>query len=358
MRRSVVTAIIIAVGLGLWIVSGQFGGSDPEASLLDADTAARSEQTFTVRARQARAELYVHEVLIRSRTEALRSVELKAETDARVVATPVEKGERVQAGAPICLLDKGGRQADLTQAKALAAQRKLEYDAAVQLVRQGHRSETQTAASKAQFESAQAMVRQMEVELGHTVIRAPFDGLVDDRPAEVGDFLQKGSVCALVVFEDPFLVVGEVSEREVELLEVGGPAYAELASGDGIEGRIRFISSTADEQTRAFRVEVEVPNPDRRLRDGMSAEVRIPVRQALAHYLPPAILVLDDTGQVGVRGVVDETVTFFPITILDDDLKGLWVTGLPETVTLITVGQDFVTEGQKVAVAMDEERAS
>jgi len=158
-----------------------------------------------------------------------------------------------------------------------------------------------------------------------------------------------GDVCGLVVELDPLLVIGQVSEDRVGAIKDGSPGTARLVTGETAEGRVHFVSRTADPATRTFRVELEIPNTDLRLRSGVTAEISIPADPVPAHRIPSNVITLNDGGVVGVR-IVNEAgrVTFNQISPIDDTPEGLWVTGLPEKVTLITVGQDFVTEGQKV----------
>jgi multidrug efflux system membrane fusion protein len=88
----------------------------------------------------------------------------------------------------------------------------------------------------------------------------------------------------------------------------------------------------------------------------MTALMRLPVERIMTHRLTPAILTLDDEGRLGVRTVVedgdgdDETkvVRFVPVEIVEDTADGLYVSGLPKDATLITVGQEFVKDGERV----------
>ena len=69
----------------------------------------------------------------------------------------------------------------------------------------------------------------------------------------------------------------------------------------------------------------------------------------MVHRVSPAILSLRDTGEIGVKAVDDDgRVRFLPARIVDSDNDGVWLAGLPETLLAITVGQEFVTEGQRV----------
>jgi multidrug efflux system membrane fusion protein len=261
----------------------------------------------------------------------------------------VENGAFVQKGDEICRLSLNARDAQMAEAEALMRQRWLELDAARKLAARGHRSETQAAAAQAAYDAARAQVKQREVELSHTRIVAPFDGVLDARPVEVGDYLQVSQPCATIVDLDPFLVVGQVSETEVGKIREGVVGTATLVTGETVEGFVRFVGKTADPATRTFRVELEVANDAQILRSGVTAEIFIPATETMAHLVPPSILGLDDSGLIGLR-ILDENnvVHFQRVELLDDGPTGVWVTGLPTSVKLITVGQDFVLPGQQV----------
>ena len=119
-------------------------------------------------------------------------------------------------------------------------------------------------------------------------------------------------------------------------------------TGETVTGKVRFVAHKADDATRAFRVEVQLPNADNKLRDGVSADIRIPVRELKAQKISPGILVLDDNGVVGVRTVVNGIVHFVPVKIVSDGPDGMWISGLPDHVAVITVGQEFVSDGEHV----------
>jgi len=351
LRRSHILSLVVAAIIGAWILSGQIGSDSaetPSTAVVETDAASEMPR---VQARIFHAEPRRTAVVIRGRTEAVRSVQLRAETSSTIAELPVEKGAYVQKGDVICRLSLNARDARMAEAEALMRQRWLELDAARKLAARGHRSETQAAAAQAAYDAARAQVKQQEVELSHTRIVAPFDGVIDARPVEVGDYLQVSQPCATIVDLDPFLVVGQVSETEVGHIREGVVGTAKLVTGETVEGFVRFVGNTADPATRTFRVELEVANESRILRSGITAEIYIPSAETMAHQIPPSILGLDDAGLIGLR-ILDENnvVHFQRVELLDDGPEGVWVTGLPTSVKLITVGQDFVLPGQQVDV--------
>ena len=353
-KKPVGLALAILAAIVSYVTIGSMLGGGGEANSTPGEVENSGDELFLVSTRMITASDYVEQIQVRGRTEALKTVHLKAEVTGRVLATPVEKGDRVKVGETICKIETNAREANLAQASALAMQRQLQYDASLELSKKGFRSETQVASAKAELDAANAGVRQAEVELDHTSIKAPFAGLVNDRPAEVGDFLQVGGTCAVLLTDDPYLVVGEVSDRQVNRIKKGQSATVELTNGQVIEGKVRYISSAARIETRTFRVEVEVPNPALELREGMTANILIPTGSAKAHFLTPSLLTLKDDGSVGIRIVEDGTVKFFPVTIAGNNPDGLWVKGLPDQIQLIIMGQNFVTEGQKVRVSLED----
>lgn len=287
-------------------------------------------------------------ITIRGRTQALHAVDVRAEIDGVVQAIHFEKGDRVKAGDTLCELKINDRGAKVDEARALVSQRSKEYSAAVNLARNGYVSETQAKQARAALEAAMADQRSMDIQYANTRIKAPFDGIVDDRYVDEGDYMRVGDKCELIIAPEPFLAVGSVSEREVSEVRIGEPASATLVTGETVQGKIHFVASRADTSTRTFRVEVELPNPDAKLRDGVSADIHIPVRQLEAEKISPGILVLDDNGVIGVRTVEHGTVRFHQIEIVSDGPDGMWIGGLPNGVQVITVGQEFVTDGEHV----------
>lgn len=348
-KRSYVVAGVLLVIATLWVGSGYLLRAEKQADAAKQPKPAESSPIQTVRVRTVAAEMRRADLVIRGQTQALRKVELKSETSGTVSATPVEPGTTVKQGDVICQLKVDAREAQLAQARAAMRQKKLEYEGSKSLQEKGFRSETAVAGDLAEYQASMAMVEQMEQEMENTRIRAPFDGFVDSRRVDVGDFMSPGTICAVVIDQDPFLVVGQVSERDVGAIKIGDGGYATLVTGERVEGKVRFVSKSSDEQTRTFRLELEFPNPSGQVRDGITAEIHIQANAVAAHRLSPAILALDERGALGIRIVdKDGIVRFAPVTIIADGVDGIWVTGLPQTVTVITVGQEFVAPGQKV----------
>jgi multidrug efflux system membrane fusion protein len=158
-----------------------------------------------------------------------------------------------------------------------------------------------------------------------------------------------GDPCATVIQRSPFLVTGAVSERDVSKLSKGDRGVARLATGETIEGTVRLVASAADPATRTFNVELEIPNEDGALRDGVTAEFKVFAEERNAHRVPRSALVLNDAGDIGVRTVSsDNVVGFAAVRLIGETASGVWVSGLEGNVTVIVRGQEYVSAGQTV----------
>lgn len=317
------------------------------------------EKVMDVRVKQQQAEEIERHVDVYGRTEPARTVTLKAETGGRVVEVPVARGEYAKKGTDLVRLDVRDRQAQLERARAQVTAARLRNEAEQKLQHESFASATRLADARAQFEAAQAELRRIEVDLGQTRIRAPFNGALQEQLIEVGDYVAPGDPVGTFVDVDTLIVTGSVSETERANLEIGSIATARLVTGQEARGRIRFIAPVAEERTRTFRIELEVPNPERALPAGVTAQIEVPAGTAVAHRVSPAILTLNADGEIGIKTVGDDgRVRFNRIEILKSTNNGVWVEGLPREANIITVGQGFVEPGDKVRPVVESDGAT
>ena len=373
-------------------------------------TTAKDEATIKplikVVAQHSSAQAIKSAVVLRGQTEAARQVEVRSETSATVISPPLPSGTFIEAGQLLCKLDPGTRGALFAEAKSRLAEANsrlseaksripesrarvieararldeanVNQNAAVKLSEDGFATDTRVKGADAAFaaaeasveaaksglsaatsgilsaeagiESAMAGIAAAEKELSRLEITAPFKGLLEAKTAELGSLLQPGSLCATIIQLDPIKLVAFVPETEVNRIEMGAPAGGRLAAGgDEIRGVVTFLSHAADPTTRTFRVEIEVPNRDLTIRDGQTAEILIGASGTTAHLLPQSALTLNNDGALGLRVINAEgVVRFQTVQLLRDTVDGVWLTGLPEKLDVIVVGQEYVTAGVKV----------
>ena len=356
MKSSIAIAVLIALVASGWILSGQLSdnawsnsGEAVPAHSGTLDVTARAKTITQVRVRHSVSQPMVDEIVVRGRTEASRQATLSGETPGRIASIEAKEGTLLKQGQAIVRITVDDRIAILAEAKAQLAQRELEYEATSKLQLKGFQSRARLAETAARLDAAKAYLAKIEIDIRRTVIRAPFDGVLQHRAVELGDYVAKGDPVAIVMDLDPILVIGYLSERDVNKIRVGSPGYAHLVTGEKVSGTVRYISSAAGEETRTFAVELEIANPGNLILQGLTSGLRLPLARVNAHLISPAVLTLADDGTVGVKTVdAKDMVVFLPVAILGDTPRGIWVGGLPQTVTLITVGHEFVQAGVRV----------
>ncbi len=350
MNRSLIVAGLIALGTVGWIASGQFDGQADAAAVQKPPADVVSSGAITaVRVQDLKAMPHAREIVLRGATEAHRMVDLKVETDGRIAAQLVPEGSEVEAGTPLVQLATDDRAARVKEAEALVAQRRIEQQGAVKLAKNGYRSDMDVAAAEAALQAAEALLEAARIELANTTLLAPFSGIVERHLVKAGAFADRGDPVLRLVELDPLVVVAYANEEEVLLLHQGDAGRARLTDGRELTGIVAYVARTGETATRSFRVEIHVANPQGALPAGITADLLIALPAVPAFKVSPAVLALDDQGRLGVKAVDGENrVVFHPVQILDDEADGIWLTGLPDQLRLITVGQEYVKVGETV----------
>ena len=285
MSKNVRISLYILIPIIGWVISGQF----IEEEVLEKKS---SQELTSVIIEKSDAEFFSPKVILNAAATSEKRVRVIAKTSGEVMPNNVNQGQWVQKDQVLCRLGV--------------------------------------------------------VELNRTEVKAPFRGYVE-KIIKPGNFINRGEVCAVIIELDPVTFVAEVPEAEIKNVVKGQNVSIMLVTGEIITSKLSFVSKSATPSTRSFRVEAEVRNPKGLIRDGITGTLEISTNKILANKISPSILLLSDSGTLGIRIVNDdEIVEFLPIKILEDTQEGLWVQGIPNASNLIVRGQGFVENGQKV----------
>ena len=353
---SILSAVLVAVALYVFVMERDtlraIAGAE-DAVAVSAEVDAAQGPSVAVVVRRSVSDQVEGGIVLRGRTEAARRVDVRAETSGLVISEPLRRGATISAGETLCQIEPGNRPAQLAEAQARLLEAETLRDSSERLAERGFGAEVTAISNRASLQAAEARVGEARREISRLRVAAPFDGLLESDTAEIGSLLQPGSVCATIIDLDPIKLTGFVPERSVEQIKVGAMVGARLITGQEVLGEVTFVSRAADPDTRTFRVEAKSPNPDMAIRDGITAEIFVELADTQAHLLPQSALTLNDTGALGIRAAVDGVAEFMPVSVVRDTDEGVWVTGLPETLDVIVVGQDFVIDGQPLTVTRE-----
>ncbi len=365
-----VFAVLVFALAAAWVLTGDFSSVGSEIS--EAENPASATETATgdeasAKAADAAAEeaaidaprkvrvavvpftQYQRIIRISGSTEANKRVVLAARSNGMVREMAVTEGDVVESGAVLLQLDVEGRDLALSTTEQLLTQRQADAEAYKRLLASGDIPELHVNAALTALRDAEGQVEMAKIELDRTRVAAPFAGILDSVDAEVGTWVSQGTPVATLLQLDPIIAVVEINENSLAFVIVGQKAKVTLATKEVVEGTIRFVSRDASDQTRTYKVEVELANPDNRIPSGMSAELEFMGPAETATILPRSVVLLNTGGLLGIRSVGhDNRVEFHEVTILDDTQAGLVLKGVPQSAQIIVLGQNFVQDGDEV----------
>jgi multidrug efflux system membrane fusion protein len=331
----------------LWMLTGVFKSSDLE--ITEVPVIVQNSDIFNVEIEHYQAKPITPELIIHGQTAANRQVRIKSEIAGRVIKVHSREGQFVKKGQVIIEIDPRDSEQQLAQAKALLKQRKLEHEANQSLIGKGLQNKTRLAESESLLAAANAQVTAKTFMFNASKITAPFSGVLEDRHVEVGSYLKIADPVISLLDYNPFIVRGFAAEKDLTLIKAGNPAKAKTIDGLIFNGIIRYVSSSANDASRTFAVELEIENTSERQANGLTAEISIPLQPTSGIFISPALLTLDDKGILGAKYVTkDNQVMFKPVKLIKAESTGVWISGLPNPVDLIVVGQSFVSTGEKV----------
>lgn len=354
MKKSYLIAIGVTALIVIWMGAGiVFNDGRPEA-VASLNTQEETSDQITVEVREQDAVSTVSYVVAQGNIMPDREVVIRAETAGQIKDIVITEGHAVKEKDVLASIDLDDRSIRLERAKAQVSVEGRKYNSLKNLGTKGYTAQTRIDEALATYKQAQADEKQIKLDIAHTKIKAPFDGVIDEQSIEKGDYVEIGNALFTLVDNNPLVATVYVPQKDVNALKAGGEANVTLATGEEAQGRIRFIAPRAHQETRSFRVEVEIPNPDN-LPSGTTAIVQIPKESVMAHFISPALLTLNNEGTAGVKTVDDAGhVLFHPIQIVASEQTGIYVTGLPDKAQIIVNGQGFVRTGDTVSFVQSD----
>ena len=344
MNTNVRLASIFTFVLLLWFGSGIFvTPASKEVKLTETPLTSIQVTTFS-------QEMFQPKVSLRANTKANRSVNVVAQVAGQISAVPVTEGAGVKEGQTICEVNAEDRYLRLSQSEANLKQADIAYKGALKLKTGGYQSDLAISQAKANLETARDNLRRAQINVSHLQIKAPFDGIVETRPVEIGDYVVPGMICAVVVDLNPIKITALVNEKEVSKIKVGDEASVTINGLHSTGASVSYLAHQANTATRSYRIEALAENADESILAGLSSRLEILTDSVPAHLIPASSVLLDDQGGMVVRIISEKNIVQSnPVTALGETQNGMWVSGLPEKAIVVTVGQNYIIDGEKVA---------
>lgn len=336
----------LAVAIIGWMGSGYILPSRDTAPIAAGPTVRKA---VSVAVRPSVAETVEQVFVAEGQAIPARDTAIRAETSGQISELLVDKGAELTAGQVIARFDTAARQSDLLRAKEELRRAQREFDNASTLVERGVATVDRVAQARATLAAAEASVSSAEEAINDTEITAPFAGRLETLDINMREFVSTGTDIGRIVDNTPLTIRIQIPQQSLRDIKVGQSAEVGFITGTTATGKVKFIGTSADAETRTFLAEIEVANEDRAIPAGISAQLRIATGELTAHFVSPAILSLDTDGTLGIKTVSDQnTVEFHRVDIVRAQTDGIWVSGLPDETRIISIGQGFVNDGETV----------
>lgn len=317
-----------------------------ERAALDANASARRVEVAVIESASAKLEFSLP-----GEVSGAKDAMLAAALGGYVEKVFVANGDQVRAGQILARIDASVHTARLEQTR-------VEYAAAERELKRAKSmadavSSAQLDAADSRFAAAKAALTQADIAVDRAVVRAPFAGTVSNLDIEVGEVAPPGAPILRLIQLDPVKITLAVSDREVASLETGLPVRVTTgAEANLYEGAISHINPAADLRTRAFEVEVSVPNQAGALKPGMIATVRVSKEMGDGSIIIPQDWVVTRLKDLGVfveeGGVAKWRAVELGAVVRDQVVVK---SGVARGDRIIITGQRELVEGDPVLVA-------
>lgn len=330
-----VGALLLGAGCERWGGSGEEPESESES------------KAVRVEAVEIAPELLIHRAALTGQLAAEHSVMVKSEIEGVIDSVHGEEGKPVAKGDLLFRLRDGRQRAQLMEAKAHLALADDVYRRTQRLSREDISSQAMRAEASARRDEARAKVELAQVELERTRILAPFDGVLGSRLVSPGQRVEEEPLVELAAI-DRLQLVFTVPEPSLALARLGSKVEARVVAfpDERFPGEVFFVSPTLDPASRRLVSKAWVPNPNRRLKPGMFANVDIEIsRQEGAILVPESAMVYDRHGTYVWRVTGENRAQKVPVEI------GLRPAGRVQVLAGLAAGDRVVSAGTNKVMA-------
>lgn len=236
----------------------------------------RDKKEVLITTMTAKDTVFNHFIELQGNVQTKQNVLIYPEYQGTLSRVFVKEGQRVSKGQTLARIDDGGLSSQVAQVESQAALAQTTFERQKRLWDQKIGSEMQYLQAKTQFESSQNMVNQMKSQLGKTMVKAPFSGVIDQVITDQGTVVSPGVALFRIVNLDNMYVAAEVPESYLPTVTKGKKVKVVFpVLGEAIEATVRQTGNYIKPSNRSFAIEVDVPNKKGNVKPNLSARLSI-----------------------------------------------------------------------------------
>jgi RND family efflux transporter MFP subunit len=323
-----------------------------EISQLDTTAvAAASRNAVLVNLKDLTPKEFVHKIEVRGSVASRTNVRVSAETGGRITSVLVKEGDKVSKGQTLVTLDNEVLRNNINELKTSLELAEAVYERQANLWDKKIGTEIQYLEAKNQVESLQSRLRTANSQLSQSIVRAPFNGTIDEVPARVGEMAQPGMPLVQVVNQDNMYIDASVSERFIGDLKVGDQVSVRFPVIDTtLNSEIISISEVINEENRTFGIEVRLPRTNLTLKPNQVVVMEmVDYRNQSTLVVPTEVILSDAQGKYlftaqRTDGEVRAQKNYISVGLTQDGMTEI-KSGLTPKAELIVAGYREVNDG-------------
>ena len=304
-----------------------------------------------------------HYFKVNASVEAIQEAMISPETNGQIREIPVRKGERVRSGQILARLNTSVIENNIAEVKTSLQLAQTVYNRQKSLWEQEIGSEIQYLEARNNYESLQSRLKSLESQLDMAIMRAPFDGVVDEIFAKEGELAMPGSMVMQILNLRNLYVNADVSESFLPMINTSDKVILRFSAYPDYEEEVPVhrMGNVINPENRTFRLQLRISNPEEKFKPNMVATMNIRSHSAADALVVPSILIKQDTQghYVYVADKNDEGDLVAQKVYIERGLSGEGKTmirsGIKEGDLLINQGHNRVNDGALVVIS--EERS-
>ena len=284
---------------------------------------------------------------------AIQSVVLHPEVTGKIAKIYFTEGQEVKAGDPIFKIDDAMHKAKVKEAEARLSLARGEHERAIKLLEKKFGTLQQRDKTLADMHIAEANLEEARISLDHTLIKAPFEGVLGLTEVSLGALVSGETALVTIVDLDPINVDFHVPESYLPFVHAGDVVDVTIEDFDilPVEAKIIAISPEIDETTRTVTLRAQMSNKEQAYRPGEFANVLVTAGEIEGAVLIPQTAIEREGEEEHVWLVVDNVAVKTTVSTGMRDGNEVEIThGVKEGDVVISAGQFKVHDGDEVTV--------
>jgi membrane fusion protein, multidrug efflux system len=305
------------------------------------------------------AQPFDHYFKVNANVEAIREATISPETNGQIKQILVSKGQRVTRGQELARLNTSVIESNISEIETALQLAQTVYNRQNRLWEQEIGSEIQYLEAKNNYESLQTRLKTMEAQLNMAVMRAPFDGVVDDIFVKEGELAMPGIRVMQIINLNQLYINADVSENFLPMINPDDMVILRFPAFSDYEQLVPIhrLGNVINPENRTFRLQLRIDNPGERFKPNMIASMGILSYSTDEALVVPSILIKQDIQghyvYVAQKNNGDDLVAkkVYVERGLDGEGRTMIKDGLQPGDLLINLGHNQVSDGTLIEIS-------